>query len=188
MKVLTTGLEGVVIIETPVFADGRGFFSETFREDEFAGKVCSTTFVQENESRSRYGVLRGLHYQLPPAAQGKLVRVVRGAILDVAVDIRRGSPTFGKYFSYRLNDRNRHQMFIPRGFAHGFLCLTDEAVVVYKCDGYYSPAHEASLAWDDPEVGIDWGVAPDDIILSDKDSRAPSLGEARLFDYREKPY
>ncbi len=184
MKVTETGLEGVVIIEADIFPDGRGSFSEVFSQEEFDRKVCRTVFVQENESRSRYGVVRGLHYQLPGAAQAKLVRVVRGAILDVAVDIRRGSPTFGRYFSYRLDDRKRHQMFVPRGFAHGFLSLAPDTVVVYKCDNYYSPSHEASIAWDDPEIGIEWGIAPEDAILSHKDAAAPALADAKLFDFR----
>lgn len=188
MKVTKTGLEGVCILEPEIFRDGRGSFSETFSQREFTGKVYDTVFVQDNESHSRYGVVRGLHYQLPPFAQGKLVRVVHGAIMDFAVDIRRGSPTFGKYFSYRLDDRNRHQMFIPRGFAHGFVALEEGTVVAYKCDNHYSPGHERTVIWNDPLIGIDWCVPSDHLIVSDKDSNGLQLDKAELFDYSVKLY
>ena len=188
MKVVKTGLEGVCVIEPDTFRDGRGSFSETFSHRKFAEKVCDTIFVQDNESRSRYGVLRGLHYQLPPMAQSKLVRVVRGAIMDMAVDIRKGSPTFGKYFSYRLDERNAHQLFIPRGFAHGFVALEEDTVVAYKCDNHYSPGHEGTIAWNDPAIAIDWCVPADHLIISDRDAKALPLNQVRVFDYGEKLY
>lgn len=188
MEYIKTDIEGVVIIEPEVHGDGRGYFAEIFSEREFAEKVFPVRFVQENESQSRYGVVRALHYQLPPSAQGKLVRVVSGAVLDVAVDIRHGSPTFGRYVACRLDDRTRRQMFIPRGFAHGFLCLTEQATVVYKCDNYYSPAHEGGIIWNDPQIGIEWGIGAEDAVLSEKDRRHRTLSEAPLFDYSEKLY
>ena len=139
MNIIKTAIEGVVIIEPKVFADDRGYFFESFSQQRFIENVCNTTFVQDNESKSSYGVLRGLHYQKPPYAQSKLVRVVKGSVLDVAVDIRKGSPTFSKYVAVELSQENKRQFFIPRGFAHGFVVLTQEAIFQYKCDAYYAP-------------------------------------------------
>lgn len=183
MEVIKTALEGVVVLEPRVFGDERGYFFESFSEREFTEKVCRTRFVQDNESSSRYGVLRGLHYQLPPFAQSKLVRVTRGEVLDVAVDIRRGSPTFGKHVAVLLSETNKKQFFIPRGFAHGFSVLSSEAVFQYKCDNFYAPQSEGSILWSDPALGIDWRIPEQDIIVSEKDRRHPLLAGARLFDY-----
>ena len=152
MEVIKTAIEGVFIIEPRLFKDDRGYFFESFSQREFNEKVRKVNFVQDNESKSSYGVLRGLHFQKPPYAQSKLVRVIKGAVLDVAVDIRKGSPTFGKYVSVELTEDNHRQFFIPRGFAHGFSVLTDEVIFQYKCDNFYAPQSEGSLAWDDPDL------------------------------------
>jgi len=184
MKVIKTELEGVVILEPTIFRDERGCFFESFRQCDFAEKVLATTFVQENESHSVYGVIRGLHYQLPPCAQSKLVRVVRGEVLDVAVDIRRGSPTFGHHVAVRLSEENHRQLFIPRGFAHGFSVLSgDGAVLQYKCDNYYAPQAEEALAFDDPALGIEWIVSPGQRIVSERDRQNPLLAAAKLFEF-----
>ncbi|MEG0518888.1 MAG: dTDP-4-dehydrorhamnose 3,5-epimerase [Bacteroidales bacterium] len=189
MEVIKTNLEGVVILEPRVFGDERGYFFESFSEREFTEKVCNTRFVQDNESKSRYGVLRGLHYQLPPYAQSKLVRVVKGAVLDVAVDIRKGSPTFGKHVAVELSEENKKQLFISRGFAHGFVVLTEEVIFQYKCDNFYAPQQEGSIAWDDPALGIDWRVSPDKILLSEKDKCHPQLKDAIIpFDINTNYY
>ncbi len=173
-----------MIIEPRVFGDHRGYFFESFSERDFAAEVCEVRFVQDNESKSCYGVLRGLHFQKSPHAQSKLVRVVKGRVLDVAVDIRRGSPTFGKHVAVELSEENHRQFFIPRGFAHGFVVLSDEAVFQYKCDDFYAPECEGAVAWDDPELGIDWGIPMEDVILSEKDMKHPMLKDAaELFDY-----
>lgn len=169
MEVIRTEIDGVVIIEPRIFGDARGYFFESFSQREFDEKVARVVFVQDNESKSRYGVLRGLHFQKPPYAQSKLVRVVRGAVLDVAVDIRRGSPTYGRHVSVELTGDNHRQFFIPRGFAHGFSVLTPEVVFQYKCDNFYAPQSEGALAWDDPDLNIDWHLSPQDVLLSDKD-------------------
>lgn len=171
MDVIETSIPGVVKIVPRVFADARGYFFESFSEREFVGKVCNTRFVQDNESRSCYGVLRGLHFQKPPFAQSKLIRVIKGRILDVAVDIRRGSPTYGKYVAQYLSGDSKEQLFIPRGFAHGFSVHSQEAIIQYKCDAFYAPESEGAIAWNDPELNIDWGLDTNDIILSDKDKR-----------------
>ena len=155
MEVIKTAIEGVFIIEPRLFKDDRGYFFESFSQREFNEKIRKVNFVQDNESKSGYGVLRGLHFQKPPYAQSKLVRVIKGAVLDVAVDIRKGSPTFGKYVSVELTEDNHRQFFIPRGFAHGFSVLTDEVIFQYKCDNFYAPQSEGALAWDDPDLGID---------------------------------
>ena len=152
MNIVPTSIEGVVILEPRVFGDDRGYFFESFSADSFKEHVCATDFVQDNESYSRYGVIRGLHFQLPPYAQSKLVRVVRGSVLDVAVDIRRGSKTFGQHVAVELSEDNHRQLFIPRGFAHGFSVLSPEVVFQYKCDNYYAPQCEGALAWDDPDL------------------------------------
>lgn len=189
MNVINTDIPGVVIIEPKVFSDARGYFFESFSQREFDAEVREVRFVQDNESKSRYGVLRGLHFQKPPYAQSKLVRVVKGAVLDVAVDIRKGSPTFGRHVAVELSEDNRLQFFIPRGFAHGFVVLTDEAIFQYKCDSFYAPQEEGAIAWDDPDIAIDWKVPYDKIILSEKDGQNPRLKDAQwLFDYNEELY
>jgi len=189
MKVIETDIEGVVIIEPKVFADDRGYFFESFSQKEFEEKVCKTTFVQDNESKSTYGVLRGLHFQKMPYAQSKLVRVVKGRVLDIAVDIRKGSPTFGKHIAAELSEENRLQFFVPRGFAHGFVVLSDEAIFQYKCDNYYAPQSEGGIMWNDPALNIDWQIQLEDIILSEKDKKNPLLADSDyLFDFTEDLY
>ena len=175
MNVINTDIQGVVIIEPKVFGDHRGYFFESFSEKDFAEAVGEVKFVQDNESKSCHGVLRGLHFQKPPHAQAKLVRVVKGRVLDVAVDLRKGSPTFGKHVSVELTEENHRQLFIPRGFAHGFAVLSDEAVFQYKCDNYYAPQSEGSVLWNDPDIGIEWGIPSEDVMLSEKDRNAPLL-------------
>lgn len=175
MNVIKTDIEGLVIIEPRLFRDARGYFFESFSEREFAEKVAPVKFVQDNESRSSYGVLRGLHFQKPPYAQAKLVRVVKGRVLDVAVDLRKGSPTYGKYVAVELSEDNHLQFFIPRGFAHGFCVLSDEVVFQYKCDNYYAPQSEGALIWNDPDLGIDWRIPEEDVVLSDKDKCHPAF-------------
>lgn len=188
-ELIKTQIEGVVILEPRLFGDDRGYFFESFSQREFEEKVCGTRFVQDNESRSVYGVVRGLHFQKPPYAQSKLVRVISGSVLDVAVDIRRGSPTFGRHVAVELSGENHRQLFIPRGFAHGFSVLSDEVVFQYKCDNYYAPQSEGAVAWDDPGLGIEWGVPADRVVLSDKDRlNAPLKDAPWLFDYSEKLY
>ncbi len=204
MKVYTTELEGVLIIEPEVHGDKRGYFLESFNQKEFDMLVTSyedstmvpgrsgektrsvtnsTVFVQDNESKSRYGVVRGLHFQRAPFAQAKLVRAVSGKILDVAVDIRRSSPTFGRHVKVELSGQNHLQLFIPRGFAHGFSTLSKEAVLSYKCDAFYNSEAESGIAWNDPAIDIDWGLPHSDIILSEKDTHRPSLSESEdLFE------
>ena len=189
MNVIKTDIEGVVIIEPRLFRDDRGYFFESFSQREFDEKVRSIRFVQDNESKSSYGVLRGLHFQKPPFAQSKLVRVIKGAVLDVAVDIRKGSPTFGRYVAVELTEENHLQFFIPRGFAHGFSVLTDEVIFQYKCDNFYAPQSEGALAWDDPDLEIDWKIPADKVLLSEKDKHHPCLKEAeRLSDYTDDLY
>ena len=177
MNVTKADIEGLFIIEPKVFGDHRGYFFESFSERDFNSQVRQVRFVQDNESKSRYGVLRGLHFQKPPYAQSKLVRVVKGSVLDVAVDIRRGSPTFGKHLAVELTEENHRQFFISRGFAHGFVVLSDEVVFQYKCDNFYEPASEGAIAWNDPALGIDWKIPAEDIILSEKDTKHPVLAE-----------
>ena len=173
MDVVRTDIEGLVIIQPRLFDDQRGYFFESFSEREFAHKVAPVSFVQDNESKSSYGVLRGLHFQKPPYEQAKLVRVVKGRVLDVAVDLRKGSPTYGRYEAVELSEDNHRQLFIPRGFAHGFCVLSDEAVFQYKCDNYYAPQSEGAVRWDDPDLDIDWKIPLEDVILSDKDRNHP---------------
>lgn len=177
MNVIQTDIDGVVIIEPKVFGDNRGYFFESFSQRDFDSQVREVRFVQDNESKSRYGVLRGLHFQKPPFAQSKLVRVVRGAVLDVAVDIRRGSPTFGKHVAVELTEDNHMQLFIPRGFAHGFAVLSDEVLFQYKCDNFYAPQSEGAIAWNDPALGIDWRLPEDKVVLSEKDMHHPLLAD-----------
>jgi len=188
MIITKTEISEVVSIEPIVRGDSRGYFMECFLKDKFNKEVNATDFIQENESFSNRGVLRGLHYQLPPAAQSKLIRVVTGKILDVAVDIRVGSPTFGRCVIMELSAENKKQLFIPRGFAHGFSVLEDNTIVQYKTDNYYSPQDEAAILWSDPALGIDWGLNIDEVILSEKDKFHPLLKDAKLFDYSSKLY
>ena len=169
MNVIKTDIEGVIIIEPKIFKDARGYFFESFSKREFDEKVAKVDFVQDNESCSSYGVMRGLHFQRPPFAQAKLVRCVKGSVLDVAVDIRKGSPTYGKHVSCLLTEDNHRQFFIPRGFAHGFAVLSDTAVFQYKCDNYYHPEADGGISIVDPSLGIDWEIALEEAILSDKD-------------------
>ena len=180
MNVIDTPIQGVKIIEPRIFGDARGYFFESFSQRRFDEMVSKTVFVQDNESRSVAGVVRGLHFQLPPFTQAKLVRVVRGAVLDVAVDIRKGSPTFGQHVAVELTEENHLQFFVPHGFAHGFAVLSDEAVFQYKCDNYYAPQAEGAIAWDDPELGIDWRVPKENRILSEKDAHHPLLADAEI--------
>lgn len=183
MKVLETSLPGVLIIEPRIIGDERGYFFEAWSQRDFDAAVRPVRFVQDNESRSRYGVVRGLHFQKGRDAQGKLLRVVSGRVLDVAVDIRRGSETFGRHVAVELSGENHRQLFIPRGFAHGFAVLSDDTVLQYKCDRPYAPQSEGAVAWDDPDIGIDWGLPAEDIILSAKDWLSPRLRDAaELFD------
>ena len=171
MNIIKTSIEGVVIIEPRLFKDERGYFFESFNQREFEEKICKTTFVQDNESKSGYGVIRGLHYQKPPFAQSKLVRVIKGAVLDVAVDIRKGSPTFGQHVAVELTEGNHRQFFIPRGFAHGFSVLSEEVIFQYKCDEIYHPEAEGAIAWNDAELGIDWKIPLEKVLVSEKDSK-----------------
>jgi len=189
MKFTRTEIPDVVIIDPEVHGDERGYFIETFREDKletFLG--FKVNFCQDNESKSSRGVLRGLHYQLHPAAQTKLVRVIRGRVLDVAVDIREGSPTFGQHVAVELSGENKRQLFVPRGFAHGFVVLEDDTTFAYKVDNYYSPENDSGLAFDDPALGIDWILGKNELKLSDKDTKQPLLKDARLFNSGDKLY
>ncbi|WP_418991990.1 dTDP-4-dehydrorhamnose 3,5-epimerase [Alistipes sp.] len=189
MKVIETAIPGIVILEPDVFGDARGYFLESYSQKRFDELVRPVRFVQDNESKSRFGVLRGLHFQKGRWAQSKLVRVVRGRVLDVAVDIRRGSPTFGRHVAVELTEENHRQFFIPRGFAHGFSVLSEEAVFQYKCDNPYAPDREGAVAWNDPAIGIDWRLRPEEVVLSPKDSAHPLLADApELFDYNVDYY
>ena len=192
MKVIETALPGVVVIEPAIFEDSRGTFSETFSEREFSRLVvpilrsnncpCGSHFVQDNESRSRRGVVRGLHFQREPNPQAKLIRVSAGRIRDVAVDMRRSSATFGRWVAVELSAENRRQLFIPRGFAHGFVSLADDTVVMYKVDGFYAPESDAGVLWCDPALAIDWGIEPGQAIVSPKDAALPGFEKAYKFD------
>lgn len=189
MNFIRTKIPDVIIIEPKVHGDERGYFIETFRQDkleEFLG--YSVNFVQDNESKSSRGVLRGLHYQLGTASQTKLVRVISGRVLDVAVDIREGSPTFGQHVTLELNAENKRQLFVPRGFAHGFLVLEDETVFAYKVDNYYSPENDRGMAFNDPTLGVDWQLDISTLNLSEKDMKQPLLKDAELFDYKVNLY
>ena len=178
MNVIQTEIPGVVILEPRVFGDGRGYFFESWSKRSFDEAVGPVGFVQDNESRSCHGVVRGLHFQRGEHAQAKLVRVIRGTVLDVAVDIRRSSPTFGRHVAVELSGENHRQLFIPKGFAHGFAVLGDEAVFQYKCDAFYAPESEGAVRWDDPALGIDWRIPREQVILSEKDARNPLLKDA----------
>ncbi len=175
MPFVETGFTGLKVFEPRVFADARGYFFESFNKQVFAAEGITTEFVQDNESRSARGVLRGLHYQLNPMAQAKLVRVIEGEVLDVAVDIRKGSPTFGKHYSILLSAENKKQLYIPRGFAHGFAVLSDSCIFQYKCDNFYSKESEGGILFSDAELGIDWQLNPADILVSDKDKVLPTF-------------
>lgn len=182
MKYIQMEIDGVWLIEPNVFSDSRGYFMESFKEEEFMRQVGPIRFIQDNESKSVYGVLRGLHYQKGMHSQAKLVRVIQGEVLDVAVDLRKSSPTFGKHVSVLLTSENKRQLFIPRGFAHGFLVLSEEAVFTYKVDNIYAPQAETSILYSDPALKIDWPIADFQLILSEKDRRAVRFSEAEYFD------
>lgn len=181
MEYKHTDIEGVYIIQPKVYADARGYFVEAWKKAEFEEHVGPVDFIQDNESMSSRGVLRGLHYQKGEWSQAKLVRVIKGRVIDVAVDIRRNSPTFGRHIAVELSDANKQQLFIPRGFAHGFLVLSDEAVFTYKVDKPYAPQAEAGICWNDPQLAIEWPIDPAEIITSEKDLRQPLLRDAWLF-------
>ena len=184
MEYIKTEIEGVLIIEPRVFNDQRGYFFESYKQAEFDEHVGHhVEFIQDNESKSSYGVLRGLHYQAGDFSQAKLVRVIKGRVVDGAVDIRKSSPTFGKYVMVELSEDNKRQFFIPRGFAHGFLVLSDEAIFTYKVDNVYAPQAEASIRWDDETIGIKWPIDAKDVLLSDKDlNKGFALKDAKLFE------
>ena len=182
MNFIETAIKGVYIIEPKVFNDARGYFCETWKKEEFEANIGKVDFIQDNESKSSYGVLRGLHYQKGLFSQAKLVRVIKGKVLDVAVDIRRHSPTFGQHVMAELSEDNKRQLFIPRGFAHGFLVLSEEAIFTYKVDNVYAPQAEAGIRWNDPQLKIDWPIEKMNVITSEKDLKAPAFSEAELFD------
>ena len=182
MKFIPQSIEDVILIEPTVHGDDRGYFTETFRQDLLEETIRrKVNFVQDNESKSLKGVLRGLHYQLPPYTQAKLVRVIEGSVLDVAVDIRKSSPTFGQYVSVELTAQNKHQLFVPHGFAHGFVVLTDSATFAYKVDNFYAPEHDQGIIFDDDQLKIDWQLSTEDLQLSDKDRTHPSLANAKYL-------
>lgn len=182
MNYIQTTIDGVWVIEPQVFKDDRGYFMEAFKKEEFEAHVGKVDFVQDNESKSSFGVLRGLHYQKGEFSQAKLVRVIQGCVFDVAVDLRKSSPTFGKYVSVELSEENKRQFFIPRGFAHGFLVLSEEAIFTYKVDNGYAPHAEASIVYNDPHLKIDWPVAALQMVLSEKDTNGKRFEEADFFE------
>lgn len=182
MQIIKTEIEGVFIIKPQLFKDGRGYFFESFSQREFEEKVSKITFIQDNESKSSYGVVRGLHFQRPPFAQSKLVRVIKGAVLDVAVDLRKNSPTYGKHITVELTEENHLQLFIPQGFAHGFSVLSNEAIFQYKCDNFYNKESEDSILWNDKNLNIDWKIPEKKIILSEKDKTS------QTFDFFSSPF
>lgn len=189
MEVIKTSIEGVVIIEPRIFKDARGYFFESFSQKEFDEKVRPIHFVQDNESKSSYGVMRGLHFQRPPYTQSKLVRCVRGRVLDVAVDIRKGSPTYGQHVAVELSEENHRQFFIPRGFAHGFAVLSETAVFQYKCDNFYAPQSDGGISILDTGLGIDWHLPQEAALLSEKDTRHPQLSDFDTpFEYNDNLY
>ena len=183
MKVITTQIPEVMIFEPDVFGDHRGYFFESFRQDIFEKYNEKVQFVQDNQSKSGFGVLRGLHFQRPPFTQAKLVQCLQGEVLDIAVDIRIGSPTYGHHVPVRLSEENHRQLYIPRGFAHGFIVLSENAVFSYKCDNYYYPQADGGLAWNDPDIKIDWILAIEEIKLSEKDKNQPLLSQVDCFNY-----
>ena len=182
MEFKKTSIDGVYVIEPRVFNDARGYFFETWKKSEFEANIGPVEFVQDNESKSSFGVLRGLHYQKGEFSQAKLVRVIKGKVLDVAVDIRKSSPTFGKYVMVDLSDENKRQFFIPRGFAHGFLVLSDEAIFTYKVDNAYAPQADAGIRWNDPDINIQWPIDPAQVQTSEKDLKQPFLKDAEVFE------
>ena len=182
MDYIETEIGGVFVIEPKVFSDARGYFMEAWKQAEFNEHVGRVDFIQDNESKSSYGVLRGLHYQKGSLSQAKLVRVIKGKVLDVAVDIRQSSPTFGKHVMVELSEDNKRQFFIPRGFAHGFLVLSEEAVFTYKVDNPYAPQAEAGIRWNDPALGIEWPIDPAQVLTSEKDLKQPLLKDAEVFE------
>ena len=182
MEFKKTAIEGVYIIEPRVFNDARGYFFEAWKQEEFNAHIGQVNFIQDNESKSLRGVLRGLHYQKGELSQAKLVRVIKGKVLDVAVDIRKSSPTFGQHVMVELSEDNKRQFFIPRGFAHGFLVLSDEAIFTYKVDNVYAPQAEAGIRWNDPALNIDWPIDPREVLTSEKDLKQPLLSEAECFE------
>lgn len=189
MEVFKTAIEGLVIIEPKVFTDSRGYFFESFSQREFEEKVRKINFVQDNESMSTYGVMRGLHFQRPPYTQSKLIRCIKGKILDVAVDIRKGSPTYGQHVTVELSQQNHRQFFVPRGFAHGFAVLSEEAVVQYKCDNFYAPEADSGISIKDESLGIDWQIPTENAILSEKDIKHVCLKDFDSpFDYNLNLY
>lgn len=189
MEVFKTAIEGLVIIEPKVFTDSRGYFFESFSQREFEEKVRKINFVQDNESMSTYGVMRGLHFQRPPYTQSKLIRCIKGKILDVAVDIRKGSPTYGQHVTVELSQQNHRQFFVPRGFAHGFAVLSEEAVVQYKCDNFYAPEADRGISIKDESLGIDWQIPTENAILSEKDIKHVCLKDFDSpFDYNLNLY
>ena len=179
MKITETGLPGLLIIEPDVFEDSRGYFFESFNEKKLIKEGVNYRFVQDNQSKSVYGVIRGLHYQTEPKAQTKLVRVLNGEILDVAVDMRKGSPTYGKWFGLEISCKNKKQLLIPKGFAHGFSVLSEKAIVFYKCDEFYAPEQDAGVIYNDPDLNIDWRIPAEKALLSTKDSKLPAFKEAK---------
>jgi len=181
MNFIETAIKGVFIIEPKVFNDARGYFFEAWKKEEFENHIGQVSFIQDNESKSSYGVLRGLHYQKGDFSQAKLVRVIKGTVLDVAVDIRKQSPTFGQHVMVELSDENKRQFFIPRGFAHGFLVLSDEAIFTYKVDNVYAPQAEAGICWNDPDLAINWPINPSEVLTSEKDLKQPLLKDAEVF-------
>ena len=181
MNFIEQSIPGVWVIEPKVFCDSRGYFMEAFKQAEFEEHVGPVNFIQDNESKSSYGVLRGLHYQKGEFSQAKLVRVIKGEVLDVAIDIRKSSPYFGKHVAVKLSDENKRQLFIPRGFAHGFVVLSKEAIFTYKVDNVYAPQAEAGIIYNDPQIAINWGVPESDMLLSDKDKISPLLKDAIVF-------
>ena len=182
MEFKKTDIEGVYIIEPRVFNDSRGYFFEAWKREEFKSNIGDVEFIQDNESKSTYGVLRGLHYQKGDLSQAKLVRVIKGKVLDVAVDLRKSSPTFGKHVMVELSDENKRQFFIPRGFAHGFLVLSEEAIFTYKVDNPYAPHAETGIRWNDSDLGIEWPIDSKDVLTSEKDLKQPLLCDAEVFE------
>ena len=182
MKISDTAIKDVKLIEPVIFKDSRGYFLENYNKKKLSEVLNGIEFVQDNESQSSFGVLRGLHYQLSPFAQSKLVRVIKGKVLDIAVDIRKGSTTFGKHVVVELSDKNKRQLFIPQGFAHGFVVLSKEAIFSYKVDNYYAPDYERGIKYSDPSLNINWQIKPNDMIISEKDLSLPSIYNAELFE------
>lgn len=184
MKIKATGIADLVVLEPKIWEDHRGYFFESFSAKSWGQLgLANEGFVQDNEAKSNKGVLRGLHYQLPPYAQSKLVRVIKGAVLDVAVDIREGSATYGQHYSIILSEENKQQLYVPRGFAHGYLVLRDDTIFAYKCDNFYTPDSEGGILWSDPTLAIEWALSPDEIIVSDKDKILPRFGEHLTFSF-----